>query len=230
MRRLVAALAVILLVAAACGDDGEGGASSPFGGDDDLPDDIRDQVDDILGDIQSGDLDPEDIVADAENVAEDFLENFSSDGGGTVEVHGETIDFVAELCFAGQGDFTAEGLGAASDGTPVWVSISFSEDTREEMEEFMDENTVDLMFGDADVLINRDVTVDFGRDKLFASAPDDQPSFSASSSTGGFGGPGELEMDLDGSSASGSGQATDHNFVVGDFDDTFPISFSASCG
>ncbi len=224
MRRPVAVLALVVVVAAACGDDGETDAGSPFDG----SDDIQDTVDDILDDIQSGDADPEDVLEDAKDTAEDFLEGFGGSGSGTVSVNGETIDFESETCFAGQGDFLVEGLGSASDGTPVWVSINYTEDSREEMLEFMDEDTVDLAYGDADPIISQAITVDFGRDEMFASSTGDMPSFDASS-TGDLTTGDGVAMQVSGSSLSGSGEAADYNFVAGDFDDTFPITFEARC-
>ena len=96
-------------------------------------------VDDILEDLQNGERDPEELLEDAKGTAEDFIESFGGSGSGTVMVNGESIDFESDVCFAGQGDFTSEGLGTTSDGTPVWVSISYTEDSRDEMLEFMDE-------------------------------------------------------------------------------------------
>ncbi len=135
---------------------------------------------------------------------------------------------MSEVCIAAQGDFIIEGLGEASDGTPVWVSISHSVESRAELEEFMVKEMVETLYGDADPIISSSVTVDFGRSELFGGAPDDQPSFSAAADH--FSGKEALDLNASGSGVSGSGEASDHNYVVGQWDDLFPFTFEAGCG
>lgn len=238
----LAGIALFALVAAGCGgDDGgsfgdiadsDSGDSGGFGDSGDLPDDVQDllgdvDVDEILDDIQSGE-DPSDALGDLMENAEDLAESFADDGSGTIEINGDTIDFTSSICFAGFGDFTIEGGGKTSDGTPVWVSISYSEQSREEMLEFMDEEMVDLVYGDADPIIDSSVSVEYGRAEMFASGSDDQPDFRATG--GGFAGPNEsVDIQVSDSGAQGSGVATDNNFISGDFEDTYPFTFRAAC-
>lgn len=240
IRMLSVGLALVALVVAGCGDDGGpsfADVAGGGGGDDGAGLTGNPDIDDLLGDLDVGDLledlqsggDPSEALGDLMESAEDLAESFGDDGAGTIEIDGETIDFTSEVCFAGFGDFTIEGLGAAADGTPVWVSISHSVQSRQELLEFMDEEMVDLVYGDADPIIESSIGVDFGRGEMFASSPDDQPSFQAAS--GGFVGP-EVSVDIvvSDSGARGSGVATDNNFVSGDFDATFPFTFDAACG
>lgn len=235
-------VALLALLAAGCGgDDGgpslrdvAGGDGNGFGDGGDEPDlgDLEEltgvDIGEIAEDILSGE-DPEEAMADLLENAEDLAESFGDDGRGTIEINGETIEFTSEICFAGFGDFTIEGLGAAGDGTPVWVSISHSEQSREEMLEFMDEEMVELLYGDADPIIDSSVSVEYGRSEVFGSGADDQPDFYAA--RGGFAGPDvSVDIQVRDAAASGSGVATDNNFVSGDFNDTFPFSFQAGCG
>ncbi|NIR37628.1 MAG: hypothetical protein GWN73_17970, partial [Actinobacteria bacterium] len=180
-------VALLALLAAGCGgDDGgpslrdvAGGDGNGFGDGGDEPDlgDLEEltgvDIGEIAEDILSGE-DPEEAMADLLENAEDLAESFGDDGRGTIEINGETIEFTSEICFAGFGDFTIEGLGAAGDGTPVWVSISHSEQSREEMLEFMDEEMVELLYGDADPIIDSSVSVEYGRSEVFGSGADDQ--------------------------------------------------------
>ncbi|MEQ8840957.1 MAG: hypothetical protein RIB98_08245 [Acidimicrobiales bacterium] len=238
--RLVAtAVLMLTLVAAGCGDDsGPSGAfgpgavgndASPSGGVDG-PEDLGELGDlgaagDILEDLSDGSFDPGDLEDLMEN-AEDMAESFGGSGSGTVSINDETISFASEICFAGQGDFTIEGAGETADGTPVWVSIDQSTDSREDMEDFMSEEMLDTMFGDADTMTNASFDVEYGRAELFGSGDDTMPNFSAFS---GVGSEDQLTMELSGNGASGSGEATDFNFVSGDFEERYPFTFEASC-
>lgn len=232
MRTTLFFLAAIFLAVAAtaCGDDSSDGSTSPFGAGGDAPSDADEILDDLgagdlLDDLADGEFD-EGSLDDLMESAEDMAESFGGSGSGTVEINGDTIDFTSEVCFAGQGDFTIEGAGETADGTPVWVSIDQSTDTREEMAEFMSEEILDTMFGDADTMTNSNLEVEYGRSEMFGSGPDDMPSFSAFS---GVGSEDQLTMELSDSGASGSGEATDFNFVSGDFEERFPFTFEASC-
>jgi hypothetical protein len=218
------------LLASSCGDDG-GSPASPFdnrGGD--QPPDAAEIFDELsngeidLGDLVDGDLGDIDLDELTDNTG-DFLEGITGDGGGTVEVNGDTISFTSEICFAGQGDFVVEGGGETGDGTPAWVSINHTVDPRSELVEFLGEDTVQLIYGDADPIVESNIQIDYGRSDLFSGSVDGQPNFQADSSLG-FG---EIEIRLDGSSASGAGQAADNNFVLGDFEDRFDFSFTAAC-
>ena len=71
-------------------------------------------VGEILEDIQSGE-DPSEALGDLLEDAENLAESFGDDGSGTIEIHGETIDFTSEICFAGFGDFTIGGSYAEND-------------------------------------------------------------------------------------------------------------------
>lgn len=205
----------VLLLAAACGDDS--GSSSTT--------EAPIVPEDILEDLADGSLDEGDLEGLVDS-AEDLVEGFGGSGSGTVEIKDDTIDFTSEVCFAAQGDLTIEGSGATEDGTPVWVSISRTEDTRAELSEFLDEELIQQLYGDADPIIDMQVTVDYGRDEMFAGTPDDMPSFDAG--TTGLAAA-SLSIDVDGDQVSGSGEAVDTNAVVGDFDDVFPFTFQAGC-
>ena len=226
IRLVTTALVTLAILAAGCGDDGNSGPS-PFGpGDVGTNNDVSDAANDILEDLADGSLD-EGSLDDLMESAQDMAESFGDSGAGTVTINGDTIDFTSEICFSGQGDFTIEGPGFAGDGTPVWVSISQTVDTREELAEFFDEDMLQQLYGDADPIIDSEMAVDYGRTELFGSAADDMPAFSATSSAFSDD---EFEMNVDGRSVSGRGTALDYNFVAGDLDDRFDFSFSAGCG
>ncbi len=236
-------IVILSVLAGACGggDDDGTDAGSPFG----FPDsgdassgsvDVDEAVAEILEGTDVGDMldaiedgeDVEDVMGDLMENAESMAQAFSEDGSGTVTVNGETIQFTSELCFAGQDDFTIDGMGTAPDGTPVWVSISHTDDSRAEMLEYMDEDMVEMLYGDADRIVNSSVAIDFGRDSLFGDAPDDQPSYNGMS--GQFAGDAEVVLTVSGDSVSGSGMVTDYNYVAGDWDTFFPVEVQASCG
>ena len=230
------------LLASACGSDN--GAGSPFAPGNNQPVDAND----ILGDLENGNVDVEDLLESAQELAEGFgaegfgaegvdledllesaqelAESFGGSGSGTVEINGDTINFTSEFCFVGQGDFTIEGPGSTDDGTPVWVSIDRTEDSRAELAEFLDEDMLQTIYGDADPIINSSLRVDYGRTELFGNAPDDMPAFDAASSNTGQA---EIEFEVNGTEARGSGSAIDFNFVSGDFDERFDFTFQANC-
>jgi hypothetical protein len=215
---LAPAVLAIALLAAGCGDDSE---AIPFGPG---ADSGAEGFEDILEDLADGTVDPGDLEGLMES-AQAAAESFGDSGAGTVNINNDTIEFTSEICFAGQGNFSIEGPGAASDGTPVWVSISQSVDSREDLLEFFDEASLQMIYGDADPIIDSELSVDYGRSDLFGDAADDLPSFNSGSGAGGNG----LDMATDGNSASGRGDATDYNYVAGGFDTTFPFTFSAGC-
>jgi hypothetical protein len=108
----------------------------------------------------------------------------------------------------------------------VWVSISQSVDTRAELLEFFDEAMLDQLYGDADPIIESSMSLEYGKAELFGSGSDDLPDFDAASAFTNN----QIEMTVDGQTATGSGEASDFNYVAGDFDTTFPFTFTAGCG
>jgi len=223
-KRIIAAAVALAFLAAGCGDDGAspigpGGAGAP------TPDDLGETTSEILENLADGSLDPGDLDDLMEN-AQDLAESFGASGSGTVSINGDTIAFTSELCFGGQGDFTIDGPGVTSDGSAVWVSIDHSQDSRAEMAEFMDEELITTVYGDADPIVDSNISLDYGRTELFGGSIDGQPSFNASAGTLGQE---DMAISIDGQTASGSGSATDFNGVVGDFDDRFDFTFSAGC-
>jgi len=184
-------------------------------------------LDGVLDDLSDGSLDTTDL-GDLMESAQDMAESFGDSGSGTVTINGDTIEFTSEICFAGQGDFTIEGVGTTGDGTPVWVSISQSVDSREELLElgFFTEEMIDQIYGDADPIIESSMSLEYGKAELFGSGSDDLPDFDAASAFTNN----QIEMTVDGQTATGSGEASDFNYVAGDFDTTFPFTFTAGCG
>ena len=222
-KKLMAAAVALVLLASGCGDDGgatEAGSPSPG----DLGD-VADSANDILDGLADGSLDAGDLD-DLMEGAQDMAESFGDPGSGTVSINGDTIEFTSEICFAGQGDFTIDGLGMTDDGTPVWVSIDQSTDSRAELAEFMGEDLIESVYGDADPIIDSSFSLDYGRTELFGNSVEGQPSYYAAAGTLGQD---EMAMSIDGEIASGSGSARDHNFVTGEFDDLFPFTFAARC-
>lgn len=231
-RALIAAAILTVLSLSACGgdDDGASGDRIGFGRGSDTPS-VADLLDDdaagdIVEDILSGE-DPSEAIADLADGAESMMRSFADEGSGRIEIHDEIIEFTSEFCFAGDGDFSIEGLGEARDGTPVWVSIARSVDSREELAEYFDEQMLEALYGDAEAIIDISIDVDFGREEIFGGNPDDQPSFSSRSGT--IDDSGQISIDVSGSSVSGEGIAQDHNFVAGDWEARFPFTFEASC-
>lgn len=219
---------ILALLATGCGDDDGGsaalsgveGAATP----EEVDNAIDDAVEGVLDDLADGSLDETDLEGLMDS-AQDMAESFGDSGSGTVTINDDTIEFTSEICFAGQGDFTIDGAGTSGDGTPVWVSISQSVDSREELLEFFDEAMLDQLYGDADPIIESSMSLEYGKAELFGSGPDDLPDFEASSAFTNN----QIEMTVDGQTATGSGEASDFNYVAGDFNATFPFSFTAGC-
>lgn len=228
MRQRLVTVAVLTLglALAGCGDDS--GGASPFGpgGAPTGDGDIDSSVGDLLDDLSDGSLDSTDL-GDLMETAENMAESFGDSGAGTVSINGDTIEFSSEICFSGQGDFTIEGAGTTDSGVPVWVSISRSVDSREDLAEFMGDDMVEMVYGDADPIVADEFSVEYGRTEMFGSGSEDMPDFHASSGTIGQD---EMQMSVDGQSASGSGAAADYNYVAGEFDARFDFTFSAGCG
>ena len=215
------------LLAAACGGDG-GSAGSPFAPGNNQPVDASD----ILGDLENGNVELEDLLESTQESAQERAEGLFVSGSGTVEINGDTINFTSEACYVGRGgpsirgDFSVEGPGSTGDGTPVWVSISRNVTSRAELAEFLDEDTLQNRFGDADQTIESSLQLSYGKTEIFGSAPFDMPTFNADSS---YLDRAEIEFEVNGNEARGSGRAVDVNLVAGDFEATFDFTFQANC-
>lgn len=219
----VAAALLIVFAATSCGDGDDGPSALDIATSDVDGDEAAEGLDDVL----DGAADPAEVADDLKEQGEALAEAFGEDGGGRVEINGESFSFVSSICFAGQGDFTIEGMGEDSAGTAVWVSISHTVDSREELEEFFDESMLESLYGDADPIVESRVSIEWGRDELYGSAPDGEHRFEASSGT--VFSEGELDLNASGDGVSGSGSAKDFNFVSGDFEQTYDFTFEAAC-
>jgi len=219
------AVMTLTLVAAGCGDDGGSAGRFGPGGLDGNAGNLQSDAEDILGDLADGTFDEGDLDDLMEN-AQDMAESLADSGSGNVTINGDSIDFTSELCFSQQGDFTIEGPGSAADGTPVWVSISQSIQSRAELAEFFEEEMITQLYGDADPIIESEVSLEYGKSDLFDSGEDGLPDFNASNNQ--FSG-NEIEFNVNGNSASGGGQAVDFSGVAGAFGDLFDFTFSAGC-
>ena len=220
--KLLVVLVALVLGASACGDDGGGGAS-PLGGGGDGGDDTSALED--VGDADSID----DIIEDAVDTAEDFLDGAPSEGGASITVDGVTYTSSDPQFCVFQGDEVLfEGLAEGSDGTSGWLVIGRSVETREELLEFFDEAIVDNMVDENGISETAGVALDVGRTELVASVPDDQPAFDASVNSG-FG-QADFTFDHDGNRMSGEGEIADFNAVAVEFGSKLPFSFEVSCG
>ena len=205
------------LLAAACGND-SGSAGNPFDPGSNQPADAND----ILEDLGNGEID----LGDLQDTSEALAESLGASGSGTVEINGETINFTSEFCFASQDDFAIEGSGTTGDGTPVWVSINLNEDSRAELLEVFDEETLQLIYGDDDPVVDGSLRLDYGVTELFGDAvAGDMPAFDAVSDSGNT----QVVFETNGNEARGSGIAIDYNNVLADFDTTFDFTFAANC-
>lgn len=207
MRRtkIVAAILGLGLVLASCGDDGDN--AGPTG---------QPQLDGL-----PAQLDGLDTIEELEDLAE----SLSGSGTGTVDINGTTITFTSDQCIAFQDDLSIEGPGTTSDGDPAWVRISHTVDSRAELAEFIEEELLQQLYGDAETIVDAAIDIDYGRTELFGSGAYDQPSFSASTSVGTD----DMQVEVSGSSIQGTGTAVDYNGIAGEFDATFPFSFAAGC-
>ena len=214
-RTLVAVVIGLGLVLSSCGDDGSDDSGPVAEG---SPLEALSDLNDLSA------LDELDELGDLEQL-EETLTSFGGEGSGSVEINGATIEFTSELCFATGGDFSIEGPGTASTGEVAWVAIDYTVDSREELLEIFDEATLQQLYGDADVIVDANLDIEYGRTELLGSGAYDQPSFSASSVIGSE----QVTATVDGARISGTGQATDYNAVAGTFDDAFDFTFSAAC-
>ncbi len=149
---------------------------------------------------------------------EETAAGFSTgDGGGTVTIDGAAYGFEADICIAQGTSFVAEGLAAAPDGTPAWVSISYEGDSFDFDSDGEDDTTLD-------------VYVEVGRTEMFGSGGDDQPDWTATkvdSATIVIGE--DVTVDFDGDNIAGGGPISDYNGVAVPFGETAPMTFEASC-
>ena len=217
---------------AACGGSDDEPAAAPAAASDDASGDASDGAsgDDGAGDESAGDdgsgagsndeaqetLDDLGVDMDLDEL-EETVKGFSSgEGGGVVTINGEAYAFEATgVCLVQGTDFVAEGLGAAPDGTPAWVSINHT------FEDFDDDGTETMSV---------DVFVEVGKTELFGSGADDQPSWAASYYEGFGDDSRAITAELSGTSISGSGPISDYNGIAIPFGETAEMTFEANCG
>src|SRR6056297_61793 len=206
--RTIALTVAVALVAAACGDDeasdstavadngqpdgevtepDEAGPAAPADEDPSASDDV--DAADLGGDIDTSGL-------------EDMVDDFNTgEGGGTITIDGSDYVFEAEACIAGEmafGSFAAEGPGTTSDGTPFYGLVSLDTSSREDLEDFVDESTLEIMFPEGtDSFSDIIVAVDVGRTEMFGDAPEDQPSWEAATVLGDSVFGAEVDYELD---------------------------------
>lgn len=216
--------AVAILVAA-CGDDSGG---SPFGADSGEADEVLEglDIDDLdLEALAEGDFDELDLEGLIEG-ADGILDGIGGTGSGVVEIAGGSIEFEAEVCFViDDQSANAVGPGTSDDGTAVFVSLDYSVQSREELLEFMDESTVELLYGDADPIVNASLEVDFGRDGMFSQRSDESlPLYEADPSSRDAT---SIDVEIDESTVEASGDAVD---ATATDTGSFPFTVRVSCG
>ncbi len=192
-------------------DDGAVADDGSDGGDDDSGDGSG------TNDEAQESLDDAGIDVDLDELEETVTGMSTGEGGGEVVIDGATYAFAAEICIVQGNDFTAEGLGEAPDGTPAWVSISYSADGFD----FDNDGEGDTTF---------DLFVEVGKSELFGSGADDQPDWSASKLDAATMQTGEdITVQLDGGTLSGSGPIQDFNGVAIPFGESVDMTFQATC-
>jgi hypothetical protein len=180
-----------------------------------LPDGISDAVDEAL---ESGDF------GELEEMARSFN---TGEGGGSITIGDVTYTVVSDICIVQLPNVTVEGPATGSDGSVAWVSVDRSITTRDELAEFVDESTLELLFPDgAEEMEDVLVSVEVGRTELFGSGAEDQPSWE--SSIGSFGS-GELEFEATANGLRGQGTAADFNGIGAPFGETVPMEFEVGC-
>ena len=204
-RSLTVALLACSVALAACGSDSGSDSDSADGDDPTVAatapagGDNQEAVDQAESDDASGDSGG-DVT-------------FGSGGGGTVTVAGVAYTFEADICFYQDSGYEISGPGVDPDGLPAWVSVGGSNDTDYDGDGTPDEEI--------------SVSVRVGATSLGESAPDDQPSFSASNVSGISGE--EITFERTDNSVSGSGTMTDNNYVAANFNEPVPFEFQAGC-
>lgn len=210
-------------------DTGSGGDGSDSGlGDLDLDDLEGLDLDEMLDGIDLDDLDGLDLDELLDGL-DDFISGFGGDGRGTVTVDGVRYEVISESCVAFGDDFFMDGPAQGSDGSVAWIDANRSVTTRADMADFVDEMTLDMLFGDSDVLDELYIDVRVGATSRF---DDDgsQPNWSAMSDSGFAFGDATVEFELSGNGIRGAGQAMDVNGIAADFGQTVPIEFELACG
>jgi hypothetical protein len=147
------------------------------------------------------------------------------EGEARVVIGGVTYEAEAQICIAEPSSFTFSGPAAGSDGTAAWVEVDRSVLTRAEAEENFDEDTVDLLLGDADLLDDTSVAVTVGRTELLAGGPVDQPAWEAYAGSIGD----DLDVELDGGTLRATGVVRDVHGIGAPIDATVPIDLEATC-
>jgi hypothetical protein len=226
------------LVFAACGGDDAGPSGAETG---DLPRAVEDALErgdlealqelagDLAGELENFDPEnfDEDTIDDFMRSADEMISSLGGDGGGTVTVDGVTYTVVADVCLAFDDDLTLDGPAQGSDGSVAWVSVNYSVTQRSDMEDFLDESVLDMMFpAGVDTVTDFSVEVEVGQTSRMGSN-DDQPSWNATDSS--MFSVGELDYVVSGGAARGSGQAEDWNGVAVAFGETAPIEFDVAC-
>lgn len=229
MRRSALAIASLGLVLTGCGGDDGDPVADRVGTPAEPP-----------AEASSSDQDPSTgdpglpVPPDADDLDElmedfdDLVSGFGSDGGGVVTVAGVRYDMVSDSCISVGSEFFLDGPAQGSDGTVAWIDASRSISTRDDLEEFMDDAMLDMLFGEGDELDEFFIDVRVGATGRF-DFDDDQPNWSATSDSGFAFGDGIVEFEFVGNGIRGAGEATDSNGVALDFGQTAPIEFELAC-
>lgn len=204
------------LVLAGCGSDAsENGATAS--GDD--------------GTASGGQLDGEtsDILADAQAELEELQESdILGSGSGVITIAGVDYSFDAKVCYSQDTGFEASGPGQTADGVPYWASLSTGVSTRAGMlESGLPEDNVDAFFGDRDSIESFTLEVELGKVDLFSSGDDSMPEFAID--VFDIADAGDLSYTVDGATMSGSGSVVDDHGVALEYNESAPVTFSASC-
>lgn len=210
-----------------------GGPGAPVPGDAGDLQEILDELGIDLGDLEG--LDPDmldglglDELEDILGGLDEFISGFGGDGGGVVTVAGVRYEMTSDSCFSFADEFFIDGPAEGSDGSVAWIDANRSISTRAEMSEFLDEGSLDMLFGDSDVLDEMYLDVRVGVTSRFGFT-DDEPNWSAMSDSGWAFGDGVVEFEFTGNGLRGAGEATDSNAVAADFGETVPIEFEFAC-
>lgn len=178
------------------------------------------------GQISSEDADR---LADAQAQLEELQDSASfGSGSGVITIGGIDYSFEANVCYSQNSGFEAAGPGQTADGVPYWATLSTYVATREEMlESGLPQANIDAFFGDRDSIESFTLEVELGKESLFTSADDSMAEYriDAFDVTKAD----DLSYTIDGTAMSGSGSVTDGNGVVMDYNETVPVTFSASC-
>lgn len=176
----------------------------------------------VLGDAD----DLEEMQESVQDAAADFN---TGEGGGTVTVAGVTYTVEAEICIVQQPDVSIEGPAVGSDGSHGWVSVNRSITSREDMVAIMGEDTVQLVFGDAETIDDASVDLSLGQTDMFGTDADDsQASWTASSGAASVDNS-SLNVEPTATGLVGSGEAVDENGVAVPYGELVPIEVEVGC-